>query len=102
MNKYSEIMNKYSEMLPAFIVPKSEGKHNTVKRPPAWSLKDFSEHLKIPISTLQTRSLGHPLPQPISMTLKGNSGKPKNPCKLYSKQALINWNLTWIKNHGKI
>lgn len=94
-------MIKYSEMLPAFVPPKSCGKPNTVKHPPAWSLKDFSDHLKIPLSTLQTSAINHPLPAPISMTLKGNGGKPKHPCKLYGKQSLINWHLTWMKDHGK-
>jgi len=93
-------VTQYSEMLPAFIIPKSEGKRNTVKHPPAWSLKDFADHSKIPISTLQTRAIKHPLPQPISMTLKGGGGKPKNPCKLYSKQSLVAWHQAWVKLHA--
>ena len=94
-------MNKYSEMPARFIPPKSSGRYNQVKHPPAWSLKDLADHLKMPQSTLASRIKTHPLPSPISMTLKGSGGRTKHPCNLYTKKSLMDWYLSWELKHAK-
>lgn len=98
-------MIENSDFLPSYCLPTSgrgpAAKHKKA-RPPAWSLRDLADHLKIPQSTIATRAKKHPLPNPIASTMKGNGSGLTHPCALYTKQSLVNWHLSWMKEHAKI